>query len=59
MKANDYKVLQKCVEDGVAYGYKRAFKYNNTPPGASIQNAIYEAVMVEIAEWFDFEDVAE
>ena len=31
MKANEYKILEECVERGVDYGYQRAFKHTDNP----------------------------
>lgn len=56
MTANEYKLMQKCVEDGVNYGYCRAFKHTETPSESAIKDAIVDAVMLEICEWFDFEE---
>lgn len=59
MKANDYRLIARCVEDGIEVGHRRAFKHTDSPPPDHINNAIYEAVMAEVCEWFIFEDVAE
>lgn len=54
MKANEYRVLSDCVERGVNYGYRRAFKYVENPDEEAIKDAIENAVMSEICEYFGF-----
>ena len=55
MKANEYKVLVQAIESGVAYGYHRAYKHNDDPGEDAIKDAITEAVINEVCEWFEFE----
>ena len=59
MKANAYKVMQMAVEEGVAYGHMRAYKHTDTPSEDEVKNAIEDAVMNSICEWFDFDDCKE
>lgn len=47
-------VLELCVETGVARGFARAFKHNDSPSNEEIKRRISESVMAEIYEWFDF-----
>ena len=49
-----YQLLERCVEDGVDYGYMRAHKHCDAPTEASLKDNIQQAVMNEICEWFDF-----
>lgn len=56
MKAKDFKLLVRCVEEGVAYGYSRAHKYTDTPTAQQIRDCIEDAVIDEICEWFDFDE---
>lgn len=53
MRAKVWPLLHRCVEDGIAYGYRRAFKHTNKPTEADIFAAIEGAIMNEVAEWFD------
>jgi hypothetical protein len=57
MKANEYNLITQCVETGVMLGWKRAHKYAITPDPEAIRDAIEQAVLNEICEWFDFEEV--
>ena len=55
MRVKEYIVLSDCVERGVAYGINRAHKHNDTPSQDEIASAVIDAVMLEIAEYFDFD----
>ena len=56
MKVKEYTVLVDCVERGVAMGMNRAYKYSETPTRAYINEQIADAVMLEISEYFTFDD---
>jgi hypothetical protein len=56
MKAKEYNLIIQCVENGIALGWNRAHKHTDTPDAEAIQQAIEDAVLNEICEWFDFED---
>jgi hypothetical protein len=49
-----YELLDRCIEDGVAYGWMRAHKHNAKPDEQQVQNEITNAVMQEICAWFEF-----
>lgn len=53
---NAYKILARCVEEGVAYGYNRAHKHVDNPTGAQLCEAIESAVLNAICEYFTFPD---
>jgi hypothetical protein len=57
MKAKEYNLIAQCVETGVMLGWNRAHKYSNYPDPEAIRDAIEQAVLNEICEWFDFEEV--
>lgn len=57
MKPKTYNLLDRCIEDGIDYGYTRAHKHNDTPDPIWIKEQIHQAVMNEISEWFDFEEL--
>lgn len=57
MKADEWKVLTRAVEEGVVYGWRRAHKHDPDPDEDTIQNTIIEAVTQELSEWFVFEPV--
>lgn len=59
MKAKDYTLLNRCVSDGVQRGWARAHKHVDNPPEETIRICIEEAVMLECAEAFIFDEVPE
>lgn len=54
MKPKILPVLEMCIENGLAYGYRRAFKHDDNPSEEFITNAIKDSIMHELYEWFDF-----
>ena len=57
MKAKEYNLITQCVETGVMLGWNRAHKHDATPDPEAIRDAIEQAVLNEICEWFDFDEV--
>ena len=56
MKPRYYKLLEKCIENGVDEGLARAYKYTEEPDRQRIEQEIYHAITNEIHEWFEFEE---
>jgi hypothetical protein len=52
-----YELLDRCIEDGVAYGWMRAHKHTDAPDAQRVQDEIVNAVMNEICAWFEFKGV--
>ena len=59
MKPDTYKLIQMCVEAGVTRGLRRAYKHNDEPTDEQIHYAIKQEVMLEICEWFKFDQKEE
>lgn len=61
MKAKEFEVLQRAVEEGVRYGIRRYNKYaKELVPAENVEmlaGHIDEAVLNTICEWFEFEPV--
>lgn len=57
MKPKTINVLEMCIDTGVSLGYNRAHKHDDNPSEEVIKDKIREAIMNEIYEWFDFEDL--
>lgn len=59
MKANDYKVLSKCIEIGIDFGLMRYQKYTEFDLPDSeidkIKQSMEEAIINEICEYFNFD----
>jgi|688.fasta_scaffold03599_23 hypothetical protein len=58
MTPDTYRILEMAVRDGIAIGYRRAFKYDEKPDDDFVIDKIEQAVMTQICEWFKFEDNA-
>ena len=56
MKVRAYPVLCRAIEDGVAYGWRRAHKPLDAPDAQTIEEQIVTAVVNEICQYFDFDD---
>jgi len=56
MRPNDYKVLCMAIEEGIAFGYTRAFKHTENPSEEVLKTAMEECVTASICEWFDFDE---
>ena len=56
MKPKFMPLLDKCILDGVILGHDRAYEHNNAPERHEINEAIVNAVMDEINDWFDFDE---
>jgi len=54
MKANDYVIIDECVDIGTRRGVQRAFKHTEDPTLDQIEQAVHDAVMLEICEKYIF-----
>lgn len=50
-----YKIIDRAVEEGVAYGYRRAHKHTDKPSEQAIREQIKQAVMNELSEVIEWE----
>lgn len=60
MKANEYNLIERCIEDGIRRGINRAHKHlidSEIPSRELLEQRIHESIMLEICEWFDFSDI--
>lgn len=57
MKPKLLPLLERCIEDGLELGYNRAHKHVDTPTQQQIVNNQYDAIMNQIFEAFDFEEL--
>ena len=54
MRADEYRVMELAVEEGVLHGFARAYKYNDAPDEEQMREAVISAVMSSICDWFNF-----
>lgn len=59
MKPNTYEILRRAVEEGIAYGYRRAHKHTDAPSDDALFEALEQAIMGSISEMFTFGDESE
>lgn len=55
MKVNMRLLLERCIEDGLARGYRHAHKHTNEPSEQHLLSQIHDAIWLEIDEYFNFE----
>ena len=55
MRLNSYVIVERAVEEGIAYGYRRAFKHTETPDHESIKYEIHAAVLSSLCEVMQFD----
>jgi predicted Zn-dependent protease with MMP-like domain len=56
MKVRAYDVLRRAVEEGAAYGWRRAHKQTDAPGEDAIVDQIVQGVLNEVCEYFDVDD---
>jgi hypothetical protein len=57
MKPKFLPLLERCIGNGIDLGYNRAHKHTDSPTQQQMGQAIYDAIMNEIFESFDFEEL--
>ena len=55
VRARTYPLMERAVEEGLAYGWRRAHKHTSTPREQDVLEAMRMAVINEICEWFEFD----
>lgn len=53
LRVRTYPALVRALEEGIAYGWRRAHKHTDAPGEAKIKAAIVDAVLLELSEYFD------
>lgn len=57
MKPKFLPLLERCITEGIERGYTRAHKYDEAPNEFVIKDQIYENIMHELYESFDFPEL--
>lgn len=52
MKANEYRLLDECVEQGIMWGWQHAHKHVDNPGEHAIKDHIHRDVMNELCDAF-------
>lgn len=56
MTPKTYDILSRCIEEGIEYGYAKAFTGEHNPTEASVLQSIHFAVMQHVSMYFDFDN---
>lgn len=48
------KLVTECVENGITSGYVRAHKGEGAPDEHTIKEHIFDAIMKNFSDWFEF-----
>lgn len=59
MRVNEWMILSRAIEEGVAYGWQRAHKHTETPDPELIKETIEQAVEHCISEVFTFDEFSD
>jgi hypothetical protein len=57
MKPKIIPLLESCIEDGLEIGFNRAHKHTDDPSEGEILQQQLSAIMGQIWEHFDFEEI--
>lgn len=55
LRFNAYALIARAVEEGVAYGYRRAYKYTEAPTEEVFREALENAVLGALADVLEFD----
>lgn len=56
IKFKAYDLIQKAVEEGIASGWRRAHKYDDSPLESSIHENIEHYIMLSLEQIIDFSE---
>lgn len=55
MTPKTYDILSRCIEEGIQYGYAKAFMGEDNPTENHVLSQIHFAVMQHINMYFEFD----
>lgn len=56
LKLKTYSILSDAVEEGLGYGYQRAYKYSNSPTKEQMIETMLHCVMLSLDDVVNFGD---
>ena len=56
MKPDFRKVLEIALNEGISYGYNKAYKHVENPHQDAVVDCIIESAMNSLYEWFEFDE---
>ena len=55
IKVNERMLLERCIEDGLRDGWRRAHKHVEQPTEVGMTESMWDAIWLHIDEFFNFE----
>jgi hypothetical protein len=55
MRVNERMLLERCIEDGLRDGWRRAHKHVEQPTEVGMTESMWDAIWLHIDEFFNFE----
>ena len=59
MKPKFYPILTDCIERGIQFGIRRAYKHNDTPSQEDIEHCVNNEILNQLHEYFVFDSEGE
>lgn len=56
LRVRAYDVLRRAIEEGAAYGWRRAHKHTDSPDEETIQEQMVTGILNEVCELFEFDE---
>ena len=57
MQFKAYSLIERAVEEGINFGFNRAYKYSDKPEPEAIKEQMLHEVMLALSEIMDFDAV--
>lgn len=54
MELKFYEIIEKALEEGIAYGFRRAYKHSDSPSEEILKEYILHAMMTSLDEIIQF-----
>ena len=54
MKVNKRALLERCIDEGLRDGWRRAHKHVEKPSQAGLTEAMWDGIWLHIDEYFEF-----
>ncbi len=55
MRVNERALLERCIEEGLRDGWRRAHKHTDQPTESGVRETMWDAIWLHIDEYFEFE----
>lgn len=54
MRVNERALLERCIEEGLRDGWRRAHKHTDQPTESGMRETMWDAIWLHIDEFFEF-----